>query len=1239
MTSPQCACRLLPTSLVLALLLILVWACPAPATQDPSQRLAALEKTLALLEDNSVEYRLKESALIQKVADARKAEAKAIADMRVTLAALSVMGDTADLGQAQQALGNLQKLTASLEQALAAWKPEVSQARQSQDQICAQAERVRLGPNLSEAELGRWVQSATKILGTAGIAVRDKRTALNKAWDALIPASAPLEGTVESLKRLLSRRQRYEKAYDRLPSMVAALKQVEIDLAAATKAGQELDALKRARPASEDSLRQELEKLRQRANTGAPGSPEADLKPRIEAALKRLALAALPQSLPSIGDLDPKAVHVLSQASAFDPAAVKASFQRVQSVIASVDPALKQAQSALKQASHAQAGFGGLGKGRDCLAILRNGQNKAPDESLALIEGLQTKLEESERWEHLFTVRYGENKARIPQIRQLQDQAKEMDETYVDVSKGLDQRLGVVKPVEAMQAAEDQMGALNRLVRELEQATGALNQAVQPALQKQQKICSEASKAQAIPRPSDAQMKAWAQSAKSDLSQVRQALNSPLHGARVKGGLAAAQATGLSTAKDTLAALKDEMLVLLNAQTRIRAHLVEARELFSRADEIRETFKSENRELERMRSEALSALKRQQKQVADLAARLGHGGAASVLEALQQRAAAVAQRYDKAPRLAEPDISSPSLTMRYLITSLGESIANHRKNITRSAALITKADASLGIAKAAQQAKDNERSVASTALAEAEKCLTTLQNAASAAGSAVAQARQAVQICDFAQAQNLIAALPSGLDKTQLEADLTAGLNLENDLKALVNQAGSAYKACEYAQALTLIQQARQRAKCPRHISSLDDKKAKIQAAQSLENELRALVDKARAKYKDCRLDEALTILDQAQGKAKCGKHRQSINKKISLAKKKREHEKITLDLFGKAKKLYANGEYADAKALLIRAQLHTTCQRYRDSLDDKIAKVNQKLGAGQVVPPPPSDEDNNQHQQTTCVGFVDQLKAQRAEVLRLAQHYESIRRNNPNNPREVLGPNACRVVGASDLFGRIKQQALDAGCPEVNLINDPAAGTGATVVRLDCQRWKQGNGDGRRQTNCQPFKNRKSQAAAEQNRLIQKYQQMERKRLSAAQKRSTACAVLQKGKEISRIMKEALNNGCNVGGHSVWLPPTLKTTCGQGTQSRDNSSVCNRYQNEVNRLVEAVSADIGRMASLSQSRHTSQAALENLACAMVVKIEQLKQTMSKAQRTGCPVRSQVGAEQMARIYRLCPGR
>jgi hypothetical protein len=332
-----------------------------------------------------------------------------------------------------------------------------------------------------------------------------------------------------------------------------------------------------------------------------------------------------------------------------------------------------------------------------------------------------------------------------------------------------------------------------------------------------------------------------------------------------------------------------------------------------------------------------------------------------------------------------------------------------------------------------------------------------------------------------------------------------------------------------------VLNSARQKARCARHLKSLDDKIAKTRAAADLETKLRGLVSQARKLYRSCRPGQALELLNQALAEASCADHRRSIGKKIAQARKKQRHEKTTRQLFARAKKLYAEGEYAQARALLQKAREHTTCQRYRDSLDEKIATVDQRLaggGEGEEAGPDP------------CPDYLGQLAAQGREVQRLVSHYHGILRRAPNSPGEVLGPNACRAVQASELFGRIKAQALEAGCAEAGRVSDPSAGVAEGAIGATCAKWKRRDQQPPDGPDCRSYQARKNRAVAAEKRLLDLYRRLKRTRAPLSQRAPAACAALKKGQEISGIMLMATNRGCNVGSHSVWLPRGLKKDC-----------------------------------------------------------------------------------------------
>ena len=178
-------------------------------------------------------------------------------------------------------------------------------------------------------------------------------------------------------------------------------------------------------------------------------------------------------------------------------------------------------------------------------------------------------------------------------------------------------------------------------------------------------------------------------------------------------------------------------------------------------------------------------------------------------------------------------------------------------------------------------------------LAKADKCVSDLATAINSTSKVAAKSRQVLDNCDYNQAQALIDKLPQGPEKDELAQKLADG--------------------------------------------------------RALEDTLRSLVDEARTLYRECRFNKVMPILNEALAKAKCEKHKNSINKKIRLTKSRRQHEETTLALFEEANGLYKTGNYQDALTKLRQALEHTSCQRFRDSLGKKVAKVQGKIDSGET--------------------------------------------------------------------------------------------------------------------------------------------------------------------------------------------------------------------------------------------------------------------------------------------------
>jgi hypothetical protein len=166
---------------------------------------------------------------------------------------------------------------------------------------------------------------------------------------------------------------------------------------------------------------------------------------------------------------------------------------------------------------------------------------------------------------------------------------------------------------------------------------------------------------------------------------------------------------------------------------------------------------------------------------------------------------------------------------------------------------------------------------------------------------------------------------------------------LESNLKQLVETARTHYKSCEYDEALSILNSALNKAICGEHIKSINKKITKVKNAQTLQSNLEKLVETAYTQYKSCEYDKAISILNDALDRAVCGKHLVSLRNKIKHNKKAKSYEEKTKALFAEAKNLNSRRDYAGALAKMQQAYDHTQCDRYKDSLTDMMAKIKGK--------------------------------------------------------------------------------------------------------------------------------------------------------------------------------------------------------------------------------------------------------------------------------------------------------
>jgi hypothetical protein len=194
-----------------------------------------------------------------------------------------------------------------------------------------------------------------------------------------------------------------------------------------------------------------------------------------------------------------------------------------------------------------------------------------------------------------------------------------------------------------------------------------------------------------------------------------------------------------------------------------------------------------------------------------------------------------------------------------------------------------------------------------------------------------------------------------------------------------------------------------------------------------------------------------MPVLNEALSKARCPKHKESINKKIDLTGKRQRHEQATLDLFEAANELYTEEKYPDALARLQKALKHTSCKRFKDSLGKKIAKVRGKIDIGQER----QDEEQQRIQPPdSCTALAQQLGAHVEMIRSRVEHYNNLVGSSPQPPRSQTGPSACKVVDAEKLYQDTWLQAKNAGCTEAVRIKHPF-GISTNPIGLDCWRYR----------------------------------------------------------------------------------------------------------------------------------------------------------------------------------------
>lgn len=167
------------------------------------------------------------------------------------------------------------------------------------------------------------------------------------------------------------------------------------------------------------------------------------------------------------------------------------------------------------------------------------------------------------------------------------------------------------------------------------------------------------------------------------------------------------------------------------------------------------------------------------------------------------------------------------------------------------------------------------------------------------------------------------------------------GKALEDELKVMVNeQAKGMYQQCNYDGALEILNAALAKAKCEVHKTKINKSIGATKKGQKLEAELRSMVKNAGAKYDLCLFDEARSIVDNALAKAKCEKHIKSLNGKKGKIKAREQKEQEIHNNIQTA--LNKNQQGASAKALDMLNNLlpDARCEASRVRINNAIAQI-----------------------------------------------------------------------------------------------------------------------------------------------------------------------------------------------------------------------------------------------------------------------------------------------------------
>ncbi len=928
-------------------------------------RLKKVEGTFPEFEREKTEYKAKwaEEELTMKLhlATAQKAGKEASkADDIIRSINLGAALISESLGEAKQITGSVEEKTASLNFIYSAYAVAAMKVSDAANKVCDYASSAASQPSPTADEIAGWISESGDLITGASDSVEyaDKEVAeriesldpdisrLRTILDNLSSARLAILADFNRLEQIKSNLDEAEKDIKRAEEMRANYLNTYVSEMKRIQGGREKDLKGLGKDA--DVLAQAVRGRDRQLEAGV-----AQLQARIKAAANIVRMD-MPSRPPEVPELSPEFHDLRTKLEGLDEkkSAFEEKFAPVDSAITAGRKAISDAEGAVVAGAFATKNApADLERARQCYASLKGappeeetvarGPLAALKKRLAVVEG---EIPELTR----LKARYDEEqksaaksiKAHIDRARQLMDEADAIAaEMY---SRLLGRGTPSVNPSETVRLTQE----LSARTQEFEAAYERFARAAGNATKTRDEICGYKEKASASPPPSTGEVKAWKGKSTRLIEQTAIALKIAADEVSGKRVAVNALAGELKPLLDDYKSAVTSFIAVEKTVEKLRKDMDDAEKELKGAEEIRNQeaisrlIALYNEYRNGMIDEVLAIISE-----LNVLGETADGKLKPEVLKLTGRAKSAKQRLTGMPELhlfeklpEVPRFSTPKhvseLDALYQVYYIPES-----ENIRPANQIIANGRKAISDAVSAHELGRYATERAPQILEEARQCYASLQKAEEAIQKIeeklYADAQAALDSCDFEKARSLIDQMPVGSKRTEIDQKHQASISLENRLKALVGKANGEYGSRNYEAALSILDKALLEATCERHLESINKKIAIVNAA------VLKVYNNAQAALNSCDFERARKLIDQMPAGPKRAGLDQKYQASISL-------ENRLKTLVGKANGEYGSRNYEAALSILRGALKQAKCDRHRESINNKIAKV-----MGKLAPPP----------------------------------------------------------------------------------------------------------------------------------------------------------------------------------------------------------------------------------------------------------------------------------------------